>query len=592
MSTLLPNEDKHQKCRQKELSKKRGIYIYNHNLIPGVGMNDGLPFKEFPRLFWVIKLIGVGSALMENLLAASENYAYKIGKFILPHIFKVKMVIRLLLNILINKDPNAFFTRGGEYILQYLRKGEGLNLTEYNSLFATIKIPEKSADFLSDKNFADMRLAGWNPAVIEGIKKIPKNFPFTNKLLKEIDGFQDETIDKLLKTGRAYLVNYEILSILKDGNQPMGKKFTFAPMALLFLNKDRSELLPVAIQCGQDPKKFPIFTPKDDFWAWNIAKLIVNSADGNYHEVITHLGKTHLVIEPIVVATHRQLSERHPLFKLLYPHFNGTIYINYLAKEKLIAPGGGVDYLLSGTIESDVAVALKAVGSSGFNDSFFPEFFKNKNTINNELLPDYPYRDDGLLIWEEIKKWVDSYLRLYYKSDEDIKNDVELNLWVSELTSPVGAGIKNFGDNGDGKIETLEYLTLAITYIIFTASAAHSSVNFPQKDLMMYTPGVPLGVYHNGPEKNRKYSEEDWMKMLPPLNMASLQLNLGYTLGGVYYTKLGNYSNFNDHRAIKLCKEFKKSLKKAEGVLKGRNAYGRIQYEYMYPSRITQSINI
>jgi arachidonate 15-lipoxygenase len=54
--------------------------------------------------------------------------------------------------------------------------------------------------------------------------------------------------------------------------------------------------------------------PNDTFAgkAWTQAKYVVNSADANHHELFSHLAWTHLVIEPFVVCTHRNLSEKPP----------------------------------------------------------------------------------------------------------------------------------------------------------------------------------------------------------------------------------------------------------------------------------------
>jgi arachidonate 15-lipoxygenase len=204
-----------------------------------------------------------------------------------------------------------------------------------------------------------------------------------------------------------------------------------------------------------------------------MAKAVVDSADGNHHELATHLSRTHLFLEPLVVATYRQLSVNHPLYRLLVPHFKGTIFINYLAKQKLIAPGGGVDYLLSGTIESDAGVAIQSVLTMKFNESFFPETLKKRKVMDISSLEYYPYRDDGLLVWNAIENWVRSYLNTFYHSREDVLEDYELQLWAKEISSATGGRVKDFGEDGNGKLETLEYLVLTATQIIFTASAGH-----------------------------------------------------------------------------------------------------------------------
>jgi linoleate 9S-lipoxygenase len=46
------------------------------------------------------------------------------------------------------------------------------------------------------------------------------------------------------------------------------------------------------------------------------------------------------VIEPFIIATNRQLSVLHPIYKLLQPHFRDTMNINALARHALISAGG------------------------------------------------------------------------------------------------------------------------------------------------------------------------------------------------------------------------------------------------------------
>ena len=51
------------------------------------------------------------------------------------------------------------------------------------------------------------------------------------------------------------------------------------------------------------------------------------------HEVVSHLGNTHLVLEGAIVALHRQLPKAHPVYVLLEPHVEGTAIINWGAQE-------------------------------------------------------------------------------------------------------------------------------------------------------------------------------------------------------------------------------------------------------------------
>jgi len=67
-----------------------------------------------------------------------------------------------------------------------------------------------------------------------------------------------------------------------------------------------------------------------------------------------------------------------------------------------------------------------------------PKTFALRGVDNVDQLPDYPYRDDALLIWEAIHQWVADYLALYYDGgnagDNAVLRDGELQSWLADLT--------------------------------------------------------------------------------------------------------------------------------------------------------------
>ncbi|KAL5128703.1 Linoleate 9S-lipoxygenase [Glycine soja] len=91
---------------------------------------------------------------------------------------------------------------------------------------------------------------------------------------------------------------------------------------------------------------------------------------------------------------------------------------------------------------------------------------------------DYPYASDGLEIWDAIKSRVEEYVSFYYKSDEELQKDPELQAWWKELVE-VG-----HGDLKDKpwwqKMQTREELVEASATLIWIASALHAAVNFGQ----------------------------------------------------------------------------------------------------------------
>jgi arachidonate 15-lipoxygenase len=103
------------------------------------------------------------------------------------------------------------------------------------------------------------------------------------------------------------------------------------------------QLMPVAIRVTDGPDA-RIYTPPAQGtkgYDWLFAKLCVQIADFNCHEMQTHLGKTHLTMEPFAVATRLELPDEHPLGVFLRAHMRFMIANNHLAREYLIAPKVG-----------------------------------------------------------------------------------------------------------------------------------------------------------------------------------------------------------------------------------------------------------
>jgi arachidonate 15-lipoxygenase len=131
-----------------------------------------------------------------------------------------------------------------------------------------------------------------------------------------------------------------------------------------------------------------------------------------------------------------------------------------------------------------------------------------------------------------------------------------------------------------------------VTLICFTASAQHAAVNYPQGAIMTYTPAMPLAGYAPAPATSGA-TEADYLNLLPPLDLAGLQLEVGYVLGSVYFTKLGYYGDdyFTDPIIKGYMIQFQQDLGKIEAEIQTRNQT-RTPYEFLLPSKIPQSINI
>jgi arachidonate 15-lipoxygenase len=482
-----------------------------------------------------------------------------------------------------------------------------LSLDDYNKLFQIIEKPAISNIFQEDKIFAYLQVAGSNPVVLQRLTSPDSRLPITEDNYSSIAnkfGIAD-SLATALEEGRLYLADYALLDGLVNGTflstDIQQQKYVFAPVALFAVPPNSSsnrDLFPVAISY-QEPSvsyQWITFTPLNadsNGEPWMTAKNIVEMADCNYQALISHLGRAHLVAEAFVVPTNN-LPNQHPLRNLLLPHLEGTAFINYGAHELLVAPGGTVDSLLGSTITADQSLAAKAAQSYLFNFNYisFPKTLENRGVDDTSKLPTYPYRDDGKLIWDAIKNWVNNYFSIYYSSDSSVLQDTALQTWASTLTSFEGGRLQNFGDNGEGKIKTRAYLVEAISTIIFTVSAQHAAVNYPQKDFMMYSPALPFARYLPAPTNTQE--TESFINGLPPLSQAQGQIGLLYLLGSVYYTNLGNYSTLKDSKVQVALKAFQDELQKATEIINDRNKSPNrlISYEFLLPANIPQSINI
>ncbi|MEH1839617.1 MAG: lipoxygenase family protein [Nostoc sp.] len=468
-----------------------------------------------------------------------------------------------------------------------------LNFEDYNKLFRKIPLPEISSRFQEDLVFAYMQVAGPNPLMLQKVSEQEETLQITNEQYQQIVGTSD-SLEAAKREGRLYKADYSKLKNMENGTFPKQQKYIYSPLALFAVppsDGSSRSLVPVAIQCQPED---PVFTPLNgDNWA--IAKSIVQMADSNYHELISHLGRTHLFIEPFVIATKRRLPANHHLRILLDPHFEGTILINYGAHKILIANGREVDAVLASTIESDRQLTVEGAQDylHHFNNAMFPNILASRGVDNTFELPEYPYRDDGLLIWNAIHKWVRAYLSSYYTSESQLLADQALQNWAKELISEQGGRLQNFGEDASGTIKTLDYLIDAVSTIIFTASAQHAAVNFPQSELMTYAPAFPLASY--SPAPTNPDEPGDLMSMLPPIDQAKTQLKLTYLLGSVYYTQLGHYSNSYFKSKPQLSSAlltFQNELKGIEQEIHQKNRTRIMPYKFLLPSQIPQSINI
>lgn len=483
-------------------------------------------------------------------------------------------------------------------------------LEDYEDFFNVLRKPDIIKNYQTDSAFAEQRLSGVNPLVIKSFTEMPAGIDISLQDLDEktqpLFSLQTISLNAEIQQGHIFIADYtESLSFVQGGTYEKGRKYLPKPIAFFWWRKngysDRGELVPIAIaiELNTSDKKWEIFTPLNAHLDWSVAKLCVQIADANHHEMSSHLGRTHLVMEPFAVSTARQLAENHPLGLLLRQHFRFMLTNNYLARERLINQDGFVERILAGTLPESLQIAKNACTSWSVEDFAFPTDIKNrgmddKDNQGNFLLPHYPYRDDGLLLWKAIEDFVANYLNHFYPELEDIQNDRELQKWAEELASTDGGKVSKM----PAKINSIEELIKIVTTIIFICGPQHSAVNFSQYEYMAFVPNMPFAAYLEiTGAKDQFKNEQDLLKFLPPQKQTGDQLEMMYILSDYRYDRLGYYDEqfenmIKDAEIEPILAKFKQDLNQVEIEIDNNNKKRITPYPFLKPSLVLNSISI
>ncbi|HWT14368.1 MAG TPA: lipoxygenase family protein [Patescibacteria group bacterium] len=493
-------------------------------------------------------------------------------------------------------------------------------------------MPKDDRPCEQDWFFGHLQIAGFNTTQLRGVVRqapagsqaialadLQRKCPVGDALLQGVLGDPSITLDQAIAAQRLYVVDFAQFEGAKADCLHGEQRYLCAPIALFYWNPTPppgyppgGALQPVAIQLAQqfDAESAPIFTPNDSaggndasLLKWRVAKYLVNVISAIQHESVAHLGDCHLIVEAMVVATHRQLADTHPLLKLLWPHFRFTININDDAIHSLIVPGGVVATNVGPAIESTLELVGSAHQAWRWDDNCPDRVFALRGV---DHLPSFPFRDDTRLLWAATRKFVGDYLRVYYRNDQDVRDDSELQGWIHELTSPLYCGFKGLGGltaTGDPqrpyRIERLDYLIDMVAHIIYLAGPQHASVNYAQYPLMSYMPSVGGTIYHAPPTRSDQLKHiDDCMAWYPPLDVALYTFSFEYLLSSVQYDTFGHYEHnprdpyFSDARVQPLVADFQGELAAIEREIRERNRTRPMPYQFQLPSMIPNSISI
>lgn len=500
--------------------------------------------------------------------------------------------LRLSMNLLwlVPNLPNITVT-----VLRYL---VGRGLERYRDYVFYPLAPQPDPDlvnnFQDDKIFGLQRVMGVNPVVLRAVteqQRLPENL--SEHEIQRVFAEQVEDLDyaTAIAQKRLYVLDYPVLEILRknpgtiDGGR---KQHTAAPIVVLFMRPD-GILRPIAIQLHQKPgTDNPIYTPKDGN-LWLMAKTFAQIADGNHHILYTHATRIHYVMEAIIMASRRQLYRRHPLHVLLDPHLQYTLNVNHqhtFLKNRKGRPGRFGE-LFAGDYEATLQCMADAMTSFNFKTSAFPNDIAERQVDNPRLF--YPYRDDGILLWNAIQGFAKEYVALYYQSNRDVIEDNELQAWAHDISAHDRGRIRGF----PGRMESVGELSETLGHILFICTAHHSSIHFHQYRYPGFVPNMPYSGY--GPPPSGKASQPDAAELMAiqPAFRAANSQTWTFFLTNFRVNRIGQYKPRRfDPEARAVIQRYRDELEGIAAQIDRANRTRPVSYDLMNPRRIPNGVTV
>ncbi|XP_043691676.1 linoleate 13S-lipoxygenase 2-1, chloroplastic-like [Telopea speciosissima] len=506
------------RCTTDPLSEKRSLEAY-------VPRDEA--FSEVKQLNFSTKTVkSVAHAVLPSLETALLNA--ELG---FPYFTKIDSLFNEGLALPKPKDQGWFFSRLLPRLVKSLdSKGDEVLLFEVPETINRDKF-----SWFRDEEFSRQTLAGLNPFSIQLVTE----WPLKSKLDPEIYGPAESaitaeliereikgimTVDEAIQRKKLFMLDYHDL-LLPYVNQVRDLKGTtlYGSRTLFMLTHDNT-LRPLAIELTRPPKDDKpmwrqVFSPGWDgtsCWLWRLAKAHVLAHDSGFHQLVVHWLRTHCCTEPYIIAANRQLSEMHPIYRLLNPHFRYTMEINALARGLLINAGGIIESTFSpGKYSMEI--------SSAYYDKYWrfdmeglpADLIRRGLAVEDPTaehglkltIEDYPFANDGLVLWDALKQWVSDYVNHYYPKASLVESDEELQAWWNEVKT------KGHGDKKDEPwwpiLKTQDDLIQVVTTIIWVTSGHHAAVNFGQYHYAGYFPNRPTIMRSNMPTED---PAEDEMK--------------------------------------------------------------------------------
>ena len=226
------------------------------------------------------------------------------------------------------------------------------------------------------------------------------------------------------------------------------------------------------------------------------------------------------------------------------------------------------------------------------NSLIFHRDLKARGVADETKLPDYPYRDDGILLWSALELYVAACLDTHYHSDDDVANDTDLHAWLNEISNAGFGGHTDFPTRLVFKSSLIELMT----GILFTVTATHGSMNYNMFEMYGFAPFSPTLIMKKPPstqaELDKIVTESDFLSYLPTSGLSEIIQNVSASLSRPPEQSLGEGLHMDFNGFSSQVAALRKDLSLVDIAIQLRNKSRFVAYDVLRPSKLPNSVQL
>ena len=285
------------------------------------------------------------------------------------------------------------------------------------------------------------------------------------QLLEIQSAFKEIWTDDMTKQandGLLYFIDMRIFNALDSKKVERFERFTPSTITLLQQDPDTKKLIPVAVKVSKPNMDGFVYTKSSKSWLY--ALQAVKTSITVFGIWIGHVYKMHIISAAMIEVMKDKIPESHPIQQIISPQSKYVIPFDMflLLFWSHIAPPTSI----SSPLQFFKLINKFAENRNYFDDDPNTTLEKfgilEKDFSYKEPWDQYPIVNDFLKVWDATENYVYEFVKDTYADDATVKNDADLQEWITEISNSDGGNI-----NGMPKVTTKKLLVSVLTSLIY-----------------------------------------------------------------------------------------------------------------------------